>query len=129
MWGVLAALALVAVPALTMAQERSEPRRTAVADAAQAGDRDAVRALLKQGADVNASQGDGTTALHWAAMKGDAEMVQMLVTPARTCAPPPGSAPTCRSTSPRRAATPPRWPACWRAARTSRPRRPRARRR
>ena len=63
-----------------MAQERSEPRRTAVADAAQAGDRDALRALLKQGADVNASQGDGTTALHWAAMKGDAEMVQMLVT-------------------------------------------------
>ncbi len=79
-WGVLAALALVAVPALTMAQERSEPRRTAVADAAQAGDREALRALLKQGADVNASQGDGTTALHWAAMKGDAEMVQMLVT-------------------------------------------------
>ena len=36
--------------------------------------------MLKQGADVNASQGDGTTALHWAAMKGDAEMVQMLVT-------------------------------------------------
>ena len=63
-----------------MAQERGEPRRTAVADAAQAGDREALRALLKQGADVNASQGDGTTALHWAAMKGDAEMVQMLVT-------------------------------------------------
>ncbi|MGE3888572.1 MAG: ankyrin repeat domain-containing protein, partial [Vicinamibacterales bacterium] len=38
------------------------------------------RALLKEGADVNAAQGDGTTALHWAAMKGDAEMVQMLVT-------------------------------------------------
>ena len=37
-----------------------------------AGDRDAVRALLKQGADVNAAQGDGMTALHWAAADGDA---------------------------------------------------------
>ena len=27
----------------------------------------AVRALLKQGVDVNAAQGDGMTALHWAA--------------------------------------------------------------
>ena len=31
------------------------------------GDAAAVRALLKQGADVNAAQGDGMTALHWAA--------------------------------------------------------------
>ena len=43
------------------------------------GDKDAVRALLKQGADVNAAQGDGMTALHWAARAGDAEMAQMLV--------------------------------------------------
>jgi ankyrin repeat protein len=43
------------------------------------GDRDAVRALLQQGADVNASQGDGMTALHWAAQRGDAEMTAMLV--------------------------------------------------
>jgi ankyrin repeat protein len=38
-----------------------------VADAAMRGDVEAVRALVKQGADVNASQGDGMTALHWAA--------------------------------------------------------------
>src|SRR5262245_17849187 len=50
-----------------------------VADAAMNGDRDAVRTLLKQGADVNASQGDGLTALHWAARKGDAELTQTLV--------------------------------------------------
>ena len=43
------------------------------------GDRDAVRALLKQGADVNAAQGDGFTALHWAAKKGDAELAGVLV--------------------------------------------------
>ncbi len=50
-----------------------------VAEAAQQGNRDAVKALLKQAADVNAAQGDGMTALHWAAMNGDAEMVDMLV--------------------------------------------------
>jgi ankyrin repeat protein len=36
--------------------------------------RDAVKALLKQAADVNGAQGDGMTALHWAAMKNDAEL-------------------------------------------------------
>src|SRR6185436_790385 len=44
-----------------------------------AGNKDAVRALLKQAADVNAAQGDGMTALHWAAMKDDAELVQTLL--------------------------------------------------
>lgn len=50
-----------------------------VADAASKGDREGVRALLKEGLDVNEAQGDGTTALHWAAMKGDAELAQMLI--------------------------------------------------
>jgi len=50
-----------------------------VTDAARRGDREAVRALLKSGADVNAAEGDGTTALHWAARSGDGELVQMLV--------------------------------------------------
>ena len=50
-----------------------------VADAAARGDRDAVKALLKQAADVNAAQGDGMTALHWASMNGDLELAQMLI--------------------------------------------------
>ena len=50
-----------------------------VADAAMNGDKAAVRALLKKGLDVNEAQGDGTTALHWAAMKGDADLAQMLI--------------------------------------------------
>jgi ankyrin repeat protein len=50
-----------------------------VADAAARGDRDAVKALLKEAADVNAAQGDGMTALHWAAMNGDADLAQMLI--------------------------------------------------
>jgi uncharacterized protein len=55
------------------------PSPASVADAAMKGDRDAVRALLKQGADVSAAKGDGMTALHFAAERGDAPMTEMLV--------------------------------------------------
>jgi ankyrin repeat protein len=50
-----------------------------VADAAMNGDLTVVRNLLKQGADVNAAQGDGMTALHWAVFKDNADMVKTLV--------------------------------------------------
>src|SRR5687767_7857582 len=50
-----------------------------VADAAMKRDTEAVRALLKTGEDVNAAQGDGMTALHWAARNGDLELTQMLL--------------------------------------------------
>ncbi|MFA5908019.1 MAG: ankyrin repeat domain-containing protein [Vicinamibacterales bacterium] len=50
-----------------------------VAAAAARRDKEAVRTLLKGGADVNAAQGDGMTALHWASRNGDAELAQMLL--------------------------------------------------
>ena len=50
-----------------------------IADAAMRGDLAAVRASLQGGADVNAAQGDGMTALHWAADRGNAEIAQLLV--------------------------------------------------
>src|SRR5262249_46547401 len=50
-----------------------------VVDAAMAGNRDALRALLQSGADVNTSLADGMTALHYAAIKNDAEMASMLL--------------------------------------------------
>ena len=50
-----------------------------VADAAMKRDVEAVKTLLKNGADVNGAQGDGMTALHWAARNGDAELTQMLL--------------------------------------------------
>jgi ankyrin repeat protein len=50
-----------------------------IADAAMRGDRADVLTMIKQGADVNAPQGDGVTALHWAARRGDAELVSALV--------------------------------------------------
>jgi ankyrin repeat protein len=70
-FGLLAALAMTTL----LRAAASAP----VADAAMEGNRDAVRALLKQAADVNAAQGDGMTALHWAAMKNDADLVQTLL--------------------------------------------------
>ena len=50
-----------------------------LADAAMRGDKTAVKTLLKQGVDVGAAQGDGMTALHWAAERGDAELAELLV--------------------------------------------------
>lgn len=50
-----------------------------VADAAAAGDVAAVKALIKDGADVSAAQGDGMTALHWAAERGHAELAEVLI--------------------------------------------------
>jgi uncharacterized protein len=55
------------------------PAETPVADAAQANDVAQVRALLQQGADVNAPQPDGLTALHWAALNGSHEIVDVLL--------------------------------------------------
>jgi ankyrin repeat protein len=56
------------------------PARTpAVADAAQKGDAAAVKKLIAQGADVNVPEGDGMTALHWAAEHGDSAISTMLL--------------------------------------------------
>src|SRR5262245_30421979 len=71
-------LALIGVLCASVMLRAGEPG-SPVADAAQTGDRAAVRALLKQAADVNAAQGDGMTALHWAAMKNDPDLAQTLL--------------------------------------------------
>ena len=48
-------------------------------DAARNQDWDGLRVLLEDGADVNASQGDGATALHWASYWDDLESVALLI--------------------------------------------------
>lgn len=68
---VLVALSL-AVPAVPAA-------RTSLADAVEQRDKTAVSTLLRTGVDVNATQVDGTTALHWATYHDDAETVRLLV--------------------------------------------------
>ena len=50
-----------------------------VADAAERGDLETVRALLRQGADANTAQSDGMTALHWAASNNDLEIARTLL--------------------------------------------------
>jgi len=51
----------------------------ALAEAAENADWSRVRALLKKGADANAAQVDGMTALHWAAYHDDAEVAKLLL--------------------------------------------------
>ena len=50
-----------------------------VADAAMRGDLATVRDLVRRGSDVNVAQGDGMTALHWAANRGDATLAKLLL--------------------------------------------------
>lgn len=68
---VAAAVWLLASPALAA--------DAPVADAAMNGDVETVRALLAGGADVNVAQGDGMTALHWAAFQDDHTLAQLLL--------------------------------------------------
>ena len=53
--------------------------RSDVADAAMRGDKEALRTLIGQRADVNAPQNDGATAVHWAVFKSDKEMLDLLL--------------------------------------------------
>ncbi|PYR37397.1 MAG: hypothetical protein DMF93_18030 [Acidobacteria bacterium] len=70
---------LAGIVLLLPAAPRAGAGASPVADAAMRGDAAAVRALLQQHADVNAPQGDGMTALHWAAAEGDAALAAALV--------------------------------------------------
>src|SRR6201985_589528 len=45
----------------------------------QAGHRDAALKMIAAGTDVNAAQGDGTTPLHWAVYKVDADLARALL--------------------------------------------------
>lgn len=89
-----ASLALLSAPALaqgTRTDSKQPVRLTsvgaarptnaspAIAEAARQGDLERVRALLAQRNDVNIPLGDGMTALHWAAERGDAAMTAALL--------------------------------------------------
>jgi ankyrin repeat protein len=53
--------------------------RSDVADAVMKRDKAALRTLIQQKADVNATQVDGATALHWAVYNQDSESLDMLL--------------------------------------------------
>ncbi len=75
------AVGFVCLTLFLAASPKDVPRSSdfPVADAAQLGDVRTVRALLRDGGDVNAAQGDGMTALHWAALREDVELAEMLL--------------------------------------------------
>jgi ankyrin repeat protein len=74
---------LVSVPAIcglwVAALVSAAPASTALVNAAKQGQRQEVRRLLRDGADVDTALGDGMTALHWAAQAGDAELTNILL--------------------------------------------------
>ena len=70
---------IAALLCLSAALSAAPDEGAAVAAAAMRQDPAAVRALVKDGKDVNAAQGDGMTALHWAAMNGDADLTGTLL--------------------------------------------------
>jgi uncharacterized protein len=73
---VCAALLVVGLTATPQAA----PGDLRLIEAVKAGNRDAVRALLKQPAQaLKPVEGDGTTALHWAVRADDLEMVRLLL--------------------------------------------------
>ncbi|TVR55175.1 MAG: hypothetical protein EA421_07155 [Gemmatimonadales bacterium] len=51
-----------------------------LADALARGDKTAALELLEEGVDVNEAQPDGMTALHWAALQGDPDLTDVLIT-------------------------------------------------
>jgi len=53
--------------------------RPLIVEAAKSGDRETLRALIQKKADVNATEGDGSTALQWASYKDDLESVDFLI--------------------------------------------------
>ena len=73
----LPVLAMAVVAAFTVHIAAADS--AALADAAKNQDRAAIRALLKQGADVNAQRGDGSTALHWTVYWDDLETTRLLL--------------------------------------------------
>lgn len=70
---------LASILGVSLLLAAATPLESPVADAAQAGDVEQLRSLLKQGADVNAPQADGLTALHWAALNDDLATLEVLL--------------------------------------------------
>lgn len=73
------AAGIAALGTFVFALGATSPIEAPVADAAERGDIEAVRTLLRSGADANTAQPDGMTALHWAATRNDLEIARTLL--------------------------------------------------
>jgi ankyrin repeat protein len=70
-------LALAALPSSVDAAP--PPSSTQLVEAVKHGDADVVAQLLAQGADANAVESDGTSALHWAVHRDNPALVKLLI--------------------------------------------------
>ena len=79
-WRNTSAALLCAVMALGVAASaEAAARRVALIDAVKSGNVATVKSLVAQKANVNATEADGTTALHWAAHLNDAVAADLLI--------------------------------------------------
>lgn len=90
----------LAHPAMSQAPPADGTGEQRLLDAARAGDRATVEALLARGVDADAREVDGTTALHWAVHRNDGAVVDRLL------------AAGARVTAVNRYGVPPLWLAC-----------------
>lgn len=72
-------LLLVLGAVAVLASLKSPAEASELADLIEDGARRQALALIENGADVNATQGDGTTPLHWAVYRIDTELVALLL--------------------------------------------------
>ena len=71
--------AIFAVAFCLAAASTAAAEDASLAGLIQAGNRDTALKMIAAGADVNAAQGDGTTPLHWAVYKVDADLAHALL--------------------------------------------------
>ena len=72
-------MALAAVAWLCAAGVSAQEADLRLIEATRGQDHEAVRALLEEKVDVNAREGDGATALHWAAYRDDLDTADLLL--------------------------------------------------
>ena len=72
-------LSLLSCLALLWPTDGHAQSRAPVIDATRTGDLPVLRALITQGVDIDARQGDGATALHYAAHRNDLEAARLLI--------------------------------------------------
>ena len=75
----LAVLVCAAAVAMLHPRPVTAAAEPPLVSAVRSGDARAVEGVLKARADVNARQGDGATALHWAAHLDDVKIAELLI--------------------------------------------------
>jgi uncharacterized protein len=78
-WFLMSGVAHFAICAFLVAVGAAAAERPALLDAARNADPAVLRALLQQKVDVNVSDNDGTTPLHWASYHDDVESADLLI--------------------------------------------------